>query len=178
MTKRAYKVRYLGKAQNHAAAVAKLAQPGDAVIVDREGPRLLVMRCPCSCGDNLLVNLDKRSGPAWRIYLSNQEVTLYPSYWRDGGCGSHFILWANKIYWCYGWQDTDDYDWRATAHLEQQVLEALPVGSYTEYEYIADQLDEIPWMVLQACRQLAQKGCVQSRFHEGRWEFFREEPSR
>ena len=53
---------------SRAGASAYLKQPGDAVIVDRNGPRWLIMACPCGCGAELPVNFDRRAGPAWRLY--------------------------------------------------------------------------------------------------------------
>ena len=33
---------------------------GEFVIVERGKPRLIVMRCPCGCGDHLFINVDER----------------------------------------------------------------------------------------------------------------------
>lgn len=78
-----------------------LVNAGDFVVVKRGRRRLFILRCPCGCGDDLLINLDERSGPAWRLYLRAGNYSLYPSFWRDTKCKSHFIIWNNKIHWCY-----------------------------------------------------------------------------
>ena len=82
---------------SRANASAYLKQPGDAVIVDRQGPRWLVLSCPCGCGAEVPVNLDRRAGPAWRIYESPKGTSIYPSVWRDTDCKSHFIIWRDDI---------------------------------------------------------------------------------
>jgi hypothetical protein len=82
---------------SRASASEYLKRPGDAVIVERQGPRWLIMMCPCGCGAQLPINLDGRAGPAWRLYVSRKAVSLYPSVWRDSDCKSHFIIRRNKI---------------------------------------------------------------------------------
>src|ERR1041385_2821383 len=94
---RANKVKLRGNVERHDLATPLLQVPGDAVIVERGKPRLLILRCPCGCGDNLLINLDRRVGKAWHLYQRRKRLTLFPSYWRDDGCGSHFILWDDDI---------------------------------------------------------------------------------
>lgn len=72
---------------SRASAGEYLKRPGDAVIVDREGPRWLILSCPCGCGTQLPLNLDRRAGPAWRIFVSRKKgVSIYPSVWRDSDC--------------------------------------------------------------------------------------------
>jgi hypothetical protein len=58
------------------------------------------MRCPDGCGETLVVNLDPRAGKAWKLDMRTGKATLYPSVWRDGGCGSHFIVWRGDVLWC------------------------------------------------------------------------------
>src|SRR5205814_291355 len=87
------------------ADVAKQLQlPGDAVLIQRGQPRWLLLKCPCGCGDEIPVNLDKRAGKAWRLYGdAHAPVTLFPSVWRDTGCESHFIIWRGEILLFGGW---------------------------------------------------------------------------
>jgi hypothetical protein len=87
-----------GKVVSRADAEKYLKRPGDAVIVDRQGPRWLILLCPCGCGTELPINLDRRAGPAWRIYNSPKKgVSVYPSIWRESDCESHFTIRNNKI---------------------------------------------------------------------------------
>jgi len=152
------KVSFRGRVERRDLGTPLLQAPGDAVLVERGKPRLLILRCPCGCGDDLLVNLDRRAGKAWYLYRSRKGVSLYPSYWRDDGCGSHFIVWNNHIYWCRGWESDESDDWQVPSELEEKVYAALPDDWFINYEQIAEQLDLIPWEALQACRQLAKQG--------------------
>jgi hypothetical protein len=85
-------------------------------------------------------------------------LTLYPSYWRDDGCGSHFVLWNDEISWCYGWESEQSDYWQVPPDVEETVYGALPDDYFVNYEQIAHKLDLIPWEALQACRQLAKQG--------------------
>src|SRR5437016_13100531 len=122
MGSRVERIMLRGKTETRDSASPLLSKGGDAVIVERGKPRLLVIRCPCGCGDDLLINLDRRAGAAWRYYQNRWGLTLYPSYWRDSACGSHFIVWNNRIYWCYGWESDDSYGWSVSADIEEAVL--------------------------------------------------------
>jgi hypothetical protein len=149
-----------GKVDSRAKASAYLKHPGDAVIVDRQGPRWLVLACPCGCGAELPVNLDRRAGPAWRIYESNKGMSVYPSVWRDTDCKSHFIIWRNRILVLgteYGesWIGEADGD---PDELMQRVLEILS-DREKSVEEISDQIPGTePWDVLRCCRRLCWMG--------------------
>src|ERR1700721_1607132 len=99
MKKKAASISYQGTIKQRGQSNERLSKAGDFVIVKRGVARLLILRCPCGCGDDLLINLDGRSGAAWRMYKKLSKYSLYPSYWRDTACGSHFIIWNNIIYW-------------------------------------------------------------------------------
>lgn len=114
----------------------------------------MMMRCPCGCGDNLILNLDRRAGPAWRMYSRKGGLTLYPSYWRDSKCGSHFIIWGDRVVWC-DWRDYSPF-WERPSEIEGRVLGVLS-KEFVSYESLSEQLDETPWDVLQACRALVRK---------------------
>ncbi len=159
MKNRIHEIKLCGKVEFLEEGNALLVKSGDTVIVERGTPRLLVMRCPCGCGENLVINLDKRSGPAWRHYVNKRGLSLYPSYWRDTACGSHFILSNSKIYWCYSRRESDSVlNWGVSSSIENVVLTALSDKQFVEYENLADSLELTPWEVLQACRQLVKLG--------------------
>lgn len=151
---------------SRANASAHLKQPGDAVIVDRQGLRWLVLSCPCGCGAELPVNLDRRAGPAWRLYETPKGTSVYPSVWRDTDCKSHFIIWRDIIL-LFGagpnelWTDelqSDEDD------LLERVLETLSEREQSAEE-ISDQIaGSVPWDVLWCCRKL----CVMGTAVEGR----------
>ena len=113
----------------------------------------MVMACPDGCGEMLTINLDGRAGKAWRFYAQGNDLSLFPSVWRDSGCESHFILWRSRIYWC-DWGDELE---GPMAEVVIKVLEAL--GSQLEsYTFIAERLDLVPWAVLSACSKLRRDG--------------------
>lgn len=152
------KIAFRGTTETRDAASALLRNTGDLALVIRDCPRMLVLRCPCGCGDELLINLDRRAGKAWRYYRSKEGLTLYPSYWRDSHCGSHFVLWNDNIYWCYSRGDTEEDEiWRMDSPLDSAVLDALPFAKFVEYTEVAETLNEIPWAVLRSCRRLVDK---------------------
>lgn len=167
---RAERIRFVGNVANHDEAVAAVQQrSGDAVLVVRGTVRSLVLNCPCGCGDYLTINLDSRVGPAWRFYWRKNTLTLFPSYWRDSHCESHFVLWSNRIYWC----DRDDW-WidEVSAELRQSVLEVLP-SEFTRYETVAEKIGEIPWDVLDVCRALTREGKAERHPDRRRRDEFR-----
>ena len=160
MLKRANKIYYKGTIESRTKSRDLLQEPGDFVIVKRGIPRLVILCCPCGCGDDLLINLDKRSGPAWRLYSKNGKYTLFPSYWRDTKCKSHFIIWNNRIYWCYSNYEYDQ-DWTVGEEVEIIVLEMLKQDEFKSYLEIADESGLLPWETLQACEQLSKRGlCI------------------
>lgn len=139
--------------ERRADAVPLLTAAGQGVLVHRGYERLIVIRCPSGCGEDIVVNLDRNAGPAWRLYRTPRGVTLYPSIWRDSGCESHFILWDDQILLFDG--RTYSWDARRVDIDEKRVLAAIesfpnPVG----FRDVADQMQEIPWVVLAACRRL------------------------
>lgn len=156
MSDRALSVIEKGTIESRSDSFNLLKSPGDFVVVQRGVPRLMVLRCPCGCGDDLMINLDTRSGPAWRLYNMKGAHTLYPSYWRDTACGSHFIVWKNRILWCN--RSEEDYDWSVPKETEEMVLQRLMTEKFTHYTDIADDCDLVPWDCLQACKQLVRQG--------------------
>ncbi len=157
------KIRLLAPQRNVASATDLLKQPGEMVLVHRGVDRAFVMCCPCGCKDTLVVNLDDRAGPAWRHYMRKGAVTVFPSYWREEGCRSHFIIWRNRILWC----SSDRYAWEEPADVEllRAIRPRLAPDRYRAALEIADEIDALPWDVLLACRQL-----VRERFATEGWD--------
>jgi hypothetical protein len=96
----AKRIRDRGKVESRHDADALLERPGDVVMVDRGRPRSLVLSCPDGCGSVLTINLEPRSGKAWRLYRQGDSISLFPSVWRDNGCRAHFVLWHDRLLWC------------------------------------------------------------------------------
>lgn len=150
-------IRYLGVTESMSKARSLLAIPGDAVLVKREVLRSFVMACPDGCGEPIIVNLDPRTDKAWRLYQTDKGYTLFPSVWRDTGCGSHFILWNNAVYWLEAGDPVRDLT-PNERKLDAKVYRLLLVDRPRSFVELADELHEIPWDVLDACRRLRKQG--------------------
>lgn len=150
-----------GVGQRYSEAMNLLSEAGDYAFVIRGVPRSVVMKCPDGCGEIITVNLDRRSGPAWRFYDKENRLTLYPSVWRQTGCKAHFIVWRDQILWC---DRGDGATWNDD-RLVSAVSGALSAaeGEFRHYESIAADLDAIPWDVLWACQHLEHIGAAVSR---------------
>lgn len=155
---RAQRVTLKGGVARRSDADKYLAAPGDTVIVSRGYPRSVAILCPDGCGERLTINLDPATGPAWRLYRGRRGLTLFPSIWRETGCGSHFIIWNNAIWWCDAEEDWPVRD--GPARLEKRVLAHLTSDVFKNVREIADDLDEIPWEVMEACRSLQRKRLI------------------
>lgn len=148
------KLRFRGVVERYSNGIELLRHPGDCVIVERGVPRSVLIRCPDGCGDTISVNLDSRSGPAWRKYERKGKITLFPSVWKQDGCRAHFIVWNDEILWCgaYGAARGEliSEDWIAS------VLASLPTEP-TDYRILAERLDAVPWDVYWACEELVRR---------------------
>lgn len=150
-----------GAAERQPAATKLLTKAGDVALVDRGLLRSVVIQCPDGCGDVITLNLDRRAGPAWQLYRRRDgTMTLYPSVWRDSGCGAHFIVWRDKILWC---DRDDEVVWHDHA-LRAQILDRLPPADMPplHFEELAAILRESPWDVLWECRAMARAGLAVS----------------
>jgi hypothetical protein len=151
------KIRFRGEVEYQDQADAVTRSAGDTAVVVRGRPRSLVMACPDGCGERLIINLDPRTGAAWRLYQRRGQLSLFPSVWRDSGCGSHFILWSDHILWC---SSEDDYGPEPAfddGPLRDLVLSELG-HRLKPFADIAEALGGIPWEVLDVCRQLVRRG--------------------
>lgn len=159
---RARKITQHGCVERYSEAIAHLKSPGDAVVVKRGIPRSIVMQCPDGCGEVITVNLDQRSGPAWRYFKRRELLTIYPSIWKNSGCRVHFIVWNDTILWC-GEHDTDEPQWD-DSELRPAVDQLLPPPSqpHRHFEEFASQLNAVPWEVLWACHALVRAGVASS----------------
>lgn len=171
------KLNFKGSVASRSDASQHLKKPGDTVLIERGYPKWLVMKCPDGCGDELPINLDSRAGPAWRIYQSpHLGITIYPSVWRDTGCEAHFIVWRNMILLLGDWDDTEyDRFWddKALNELRGAVLVHLPIEKLVHFVDIADELGELPWDVLKACRELVKRKLAVEGEHKQRQKFRR-----
>ena len=161
----ATKIRWRGTVSSRGDAARLLPDTGDVVLVSRGGTkRWLVFRCPSGCGDELPINLDARSGPAWRLYNPGRYASLHPSVWRESGCEAHFILSRGRL-WVFGGQDSD---WGEPPGPDTvDVVRGHLTSHPTHYFDIAEALGFEPWETLKACRLLVRNGgAVEGRDRE------------
>lgn len=154
-------MRFKGTVSTRGEASVHLESPGDAVLIERGRPRLLLLSCPCGCGEAFPINLDSRAGPAWRLYGQGPTgLSLFPSVWRESGCMSHFVIWRDRIFLFS--RDDDDLDTSPQAdeiaQLIDSVREHLPETELLSFSEIAENLNAVPWDVLIACRRLVRMG--------------------
>jgi hypothetical protein len=156
-------VTFKGNVSNRVEAGPLIPNAGEYVIVLRGHPRWLVLRCPSKCGELVSINLDRGAGAAWRFYKRKKGLSLYPSVVRETGCHSHFIVWNDRIIWC-GSDDTYDPYWDGTDAVTEEMKHALLSIVQRErsvhYSDIAEELKEVPWQVLRACKTLTKEGLL------------------
>lgn len=154
---RTLKLAFRGTVESRGDANALLKSPADYVLVARGYLRLCLMACPDGCGETVVVNLDPKAGPAWRLYKTRRGMSLFPSVWRDTGCRSHYVVWNDRILLFGG-----DHEPVAPAEVDPQLVErvALAIRGRGElgFRELADELEEIPWAVLDALQALVSAG--------------------
>lgn len=70
------------------------------IIKDGVEPELLVLKCPCGCNQDIMLNLLKDTKPKWDFdFTSKDEINIYPSIWRNIGCKSHFFIKEGNVDW-------------------------------------------------------------------------------
>jgi hypothetical protein len=135
--------------------MASIGAAGDVALVIRSGiQRSLLIGCPDGCGDVVSVNLDARSGSAWRL-RTKPTLSLYPSVWRDSGCLSHFIISVDHIWWRL--PSVRHADVEAAV---QDLFAASPDAGLSDLDLI-DALDADPWDIRLACERLVKQGELQ-----------------
>lgn len=172
MTEPARSLRIVGQAEYRDEADCLISAMGEAVVVIRDRPRSLVLRCPDGCGQILAVNLDERAGKAWDLDQRKEGPTLYPSVWREGGCESHFIVWRGRILWCDRFLD-GNFEPVYDAELEIGVLSQLGHDTPRSAADIATTLHELVWDVERAARMLVRKGLAAQTKEASNWTFKR-----
>jgi hypothetical protein len=78
-----------------------LPRNGAVLVGSDKYPKWLVLDCPCRQGHRIMVTLDNRSKPHWRI-TGNRRLTLLPSvdaYTGRRRC--HFIVRDGRIIWVH-----------------------------------------------------------------------------
>ena len=151
------KVAFKGEVSTRGEATALLRAPGDVVVVRRGHLRLFVISCPDGCGAIVPINLEPALGDAWKLYVTKRGLSLYPSVWRDSGCGSHFIVWDSGLF-LFNDGSSGYHSVQENRELAARILSFLNQSGATSFEVLADYLDEVPWAVLDAARILVIQG--------------------
>ncbi|MFA6486488.1 MAG: DUF6527 family protein [Candidatus Magasanikbacteria bacterium] len=69
------------------------------VIGEKNYSKRLILACPDSCGEIIMLNLMPEYSPSWKIRISkNKKISVYPSI-DNTNCGSHFWLKDNRVIW-------------------------------------------------------------------------------
>jgi len=169
------RLRFRGTVTSRGEASPHLQAAGDAVLVERGRPRLLLVACPCGCGEEFPINLDPRAGPAWRLYRTTRAgISVFPSVWRESGCRSHYIIWRDTI-WLFGRneEELDPVEEAELGALSESVLGRLSVSRLTPFAEVAESLGAVPWDVLTACRRLVSNGRAREGIGKERGSFAR-----
>ncbi|MGX1927994.1 DUF6527 family protein [Flagellimonas sp. 2504JD4-2] len=58
-----------------------------------------LFKCPCGCGDSIMLNLMTDAKPCWKVIVSDKVPSISPSIWRTSNCKSHFWLKRGKVFW-------------------------------------------------------------------------------
>jgi hypothetical protein len=59
------------------------------------------LRCPCGCGEVILLSLSSSRSPKWKMSLDwLRRPSLSPSIRRIDGCKSHFWIRSGRVDWC------------------------------------------------------------------------------
>jgi hypothetical protein len=92
--------------------------------------------------------------------------------WRDTACGSHFVLWNDRIFLFSADRDALGEDRQEPdASLVDAVRDRLSTARPSSYVDVAYALEEVPWDVLSACRYLARIGAAKEGEGKNRGEF-------
>ena len=58
-----------------------------------------LLKCPCNCGDKIMLSLMTDSRPYWKVVFNKHSFSVYPSIWRTKNCMCHFWLKEGKVVW-------------------------------------------------------------------------------
>lgn len=77
----------------------RLPRRGAALAGPAGAPKWLALDCPCGTGHRLLVNIDSRRRPAWRL-VSARPLTVKPSIdIIHDGVQCHFTITSGTVRW-------------------------------------------------------------------------------
>ena len=77
--------------------------PNDKILVvgGKGYQKWAYLKCPCGCGNFIMLSLSKNTRPGWSITVDFfNRPTVYPSIRQTSGCKSHFWVKKGHINWC------------------------------------------------------------------------------
>ena len=84
-------------------STAKVAAEKERVvaIVANDGKqKWALMRCPCGCGEIIMLNLMLSHSPNWEVTKNHDGThSLSPSI-DSTTCGAHFLIKSDRLTWC------------------------------------------------------------------------------
>jgi hypothetical protein len=77
-------------------------RPGELYVVgNRQFQKWALFRCPCGCGETIMLSLSTKRRPSWTASIDwLGRPTLHPSVRQTAGCYSHFWLKQGRLDWC------------------------------------------------------------------------------
>lgn len=72
-----------------------------SVVVDGGLRKWACLRCPCGCGEKIMLSLATQRNPHWTVTLDWLErPTAWPSVRQVTQCRSHYWVKRGRIIWC------------------------------------------------------------------------------
>ena len=71
------------------------------VVGGKDYQKWAYFKCPCGCGETIMLSLSKRTRPSWTVSIDSRgRPTVNPSVRQVAGCFSHFWVQAGQVVWC------------------------------------------------------------------------------
>jgi Family of unknown function (DUF6527) len=89
--------RFVGEDPDHASL-----RSGELHVVgNRQYQKWALLRCPCDCGETIMLSLSTKKRPRWTVAIDwLGRPTVQPSIRQTAGCYSHFWLRRGRLDWC------------------------------------------------------------------------------
>jgi len=77
-----------------------IPRKGMVLVGCRETPKWLAFDCPCRIKHRMMVNLDPRRSPSWKL-SSEKRLTIWPSFDYRGGTRQrcHVLITRGRVVW-------------------------------------------------------------------------------
>lgn len=93
--------RIVARAETPIDVPTRLPRNGAALVGSVTDPRWLIFDCPCRANHRVMLNLDRRRRPAWRV-TGRRQITIAPSiddHVDKRRC--HFLIVSGRVRWIY-----------------------------------------------------------------------------